>query len=238
MGKKAKRQGGSPRKQSSPEEPQVKEKPAGRKNKKKQPVQQARENPNWLLTALAGAGMVLTAYLVVTVWLDQPPLYCHEGSSCDIVQRSRWGTFLALPTAFWGFLTYTALAYIGLRIRNPMPHWKSAWTISMAGLGYSVYLIAVSLFVIKAACAYCIVSFSIMTVIFGVVTFQRPKELPTFNFAAFARQTVIITAVIVGAMHLHYSGIFDSAAGPEDPFLRGLAEHLTRDKAILYGAYW
>lgn len=224
--------------QSSPEETPVKEIPAGRKIKKKQPAMQRLEKPNWLLTGLAGAGMVLTAYLALTIWLGHPPLYCKEGSSCDIVQRSRWGTFLALPTAFWGFLTYTALAYIGIRVRNPMTHWKSAWTVSMAGLGYSVYLITISLFVIKAVCAYCIVSFSIMTVIFGVATFQRPKERPKFNFAAFARQTIIITAVIVGGMHLHYSGIFDPAAGPEDPYLKGLAEHLTQDKAILYGAYW
>ena len=238
MGKKKKRQGVSQKKQSSPEETSVKEKSADRKEKKKQPVLQKLENPNWLLTGLAGTGMVLTAYLVLTAWLDQPPLYCEEGSTCDIVQQSRWGTFLALPTAFWGFLTYAALAYISIRVRNPGAHWKSAWTVSMVGLGYSVYLMAVSVFVIEAACAYCIVSFSIITVIFGTVTFQKPKVLPKFNFAAFARQTVIITAVIVGGMHLHYSGIFDPAAGPEDPFLKGLAEHLTREKALLYGASW
>jgi hypothetical protein len=47
-----------------------------------------------------------------------------------------------------------------------------------------------------------------------------------------------MTLVIVGSMHLHYSGVFDSAAGPEDPYLRGLAEHLSREKAIFYGASW
>ena len=238
MGKKKKRQGISQKKQASPEETSVKEKSADRKKKKKQPVLQKLENPNWLLTGLAGTGMVLTAYLVLIAWLDQPPLYCEEGSTCNIVQQSRWGTFLALPTAFWGFLTYAALAYISIRVRNLGAHWKSAWTVSMVGLGYSVYLMAVSVFVIEAACAYCIVSFSIMAVIFGTVTFQKPKVLPKFNFAAFARQTVIITAVIVGGMHLHYSGIFDPAAGPENPFLKGLAEHLTREKALLYGASW
>ena len=238
MGKKKKRQGAPQKKQPSPEETSVKEKPAGNKKKKKKPALHKLENPNWLLTGLAGAGMVLTAYLVITSWLDTPPLYCEDGSSCDIVQRSRWGTFLWMPTAFWGFLTYAALAYIGVQVRNTKSHWTSAWTVSMVGLGYSVYLMVISLFVIEAACAYCIASFSIMAVIFGAVTFQRPKELPKFNFAAFARQTVIITAVIVVGMHLHFSGIFDPTAGPEDPFLKGLAEHLTLEKAIMYGAYW
>jgi len=62
--------------------------------------------------------------------------------------------------------------------------------------------------------------------------------LPKFNVTAWAGQAVIITALIVGGLHLHYSGVFDPAAGPEDPFLKGLAEHLTRGKALMYGAYW
>ena len=207
-------------------------------SKKKQPEPQTLEGPNWPLTGLAVAGMVLTAYLVLTSWLGQPPVLCDEGSSCDIVQQSRWGTFMGIPTALLGFLTYAALGYIGFRLRDPGTHWKSAWTVSMVGLGYSVYLIAISLFVIEATCIYCLVSFSIMTVIFGVLTSQRPKNLPKFNFLAWARQTVIITAVIVGGMHLYYSGAHDKAAGVEDPYLKGLAEHLTKEKALLYGAFW
>ena len=207
-------------------------------SKKKQPEPQTLEGPNWLLTGMAVAGMLLTAYLVLTSWLGEPPILCDEGSSCDIVQQSRWGTFMGIPTALLGFLTYAALGYIGFRLRDPGTHWKSAWTVSMVGLGYSVYLIAISLFVIEAACLYCIASFFIMTVIFGVLTFQRPRNLPKFNYAIWARQTVIITAVVVGGMHLYYSAVNDPAAGPEDPYLMGLAEHLTIEKAFFYGAFW
>lgn len=238
MGKKRKRKTSSQEKSPSGGEAPAQEKPAGRKKKNKQPALKKRENPDWILTGLAGAGMVLTAYLALTAWLGQPPLYCDEGSSCDIVQQSRWGTFMGVPTAFLGFLTYAALAYIGVRVRNPGTHWKSAWTVSLVGLGYSVYLIAVSLFVIEAACVYCLVSFSIMSVIFGVLTYQRPKGLPDFSFAAWARQAIIVTVVIAGGMHLHYSGVFNPAAGAEDPYLKGLAEHLSKEKAILYGAFW
>ena len=196
------------------------------------------KEPNWILTWLAAAGMILTAYLVITGWLDKAPLLCNDGSSCDIVQRSRWGTLLMLPTALWGFLAYATLFYIGFKVRNIGLHWKSAWTVSMIGLGYSIYLITISMLVIEAACAYCITSFIIMSVIFGVLIYQRPKNLPNFNFMAIAKQTAIIAVVIIGGIHLHYSGVFDPKAGPEDPFLKGLAEHLTEDKALLYGAYW
>ena len=196
------------------------------------------KEPNWILTGLAAAGMILTAYLVITGWLEKAPLLCDDGSSCDIVQQSRWGTLLMLPTALWGFLTYAMLFYIGIRVRNIGLHWKSACTVSMIGLGYSIYLITISMLVIEATCAYCIASFIIMSIIFGVVTYQRPKNLPQFNFMAFATQTVMIAVVIIGGIHLHYSGVFDPKAGPEDHFLKGLAEHLTEDKAILYAAYW
>jgi len=236
LGKKRKRRQPSMEKSSSYNKPLVREKPAGKKEG--QPILKKRERPNWPLTALAGAGMVLTAYLVLASWLGQSPLYCDEGSSCDIVQHSRWGIFLGLPTAFWGFLTYTTLAYIGFRVRHSVLHWKSAWTVSLVGLGYSVYLTAISLLVIDATCAYCLASLSIIAVTFGVIIFQRPVGLPNFKFTAWAVQTIAMALVIVGSIHLHYSGVFYSAAGPEDPYLRGLAEHLSQKKAVLYGASW
>ena len=206
--------------------------------KRKQPVLKKRERPNWPLTVLAGTGMVLTAYLVLTFWLGQSPLYCDEGSSCDVVQQSRWGTFMGIPTAFWGFLTYATLAYIGFRVRNPVWHWKSAWTISLVGLGYSAYLTAISLLVIEATCAYCITSLSIIVVTFGVIIYQRPHELPDFKYVVWTGQTIAMVLIFVGGMHLHYSGVFDPAAGREDPYLRGLAEHLSRENAKFYGALW
>jgi len=238
MGKKRKRQGASQKKQSSTEKAALKGKKANPPKKKKQQVLQMRENPNWLLTGLAGAGMLLTAYLVITSWLGEPPLYCEQGSSCDIVQHSRWGTFLGMPTSFLGFLTYTALACIGFRVRDPVRHWKSAWTVSLLGVSYSIYLNAVSLLVIDAACVYCLASLSIMTVIFAAIIFQRPVGLVDFKFSSWAGQTIVVVFVIVGGMHLHYSGVFNPASGPEDPYLKGLAEHLSRENAVFYGAFW
>jgi uncharacterized membrane protein len=182
--------------------------------------------------------MVLTGYLVLTFWLGAPPLYCEEGSTCDIVQQSRWGTFLGIPTALLGFMAYAALAFIGFRVRSTGLHWKSAWIVSLVGLGYSIYLNAISLFVIEATCFYCLTSLSIMAGIFGVIFFQRPSGLPNFKFPTWAGETIVLAMVIVGGMHLYYSGVLDPAAGPEDPYLRGLAQHLTEKNAVFYGAYW
>ena len=214
------------------------------KKKKKQETrkQQAglrkRKQPNWPITLLAGAGMALTLYLAFNEWLGGAPLYCAAGSSCDIVQQSRWGTFLGMPTAFWGFLTYTTLAFIGFKVRNPERHWKATWIVGLLGLGYSVYLTSVSLFVIDALCAYCLVSLSIMTAIFGTVVAQRPAGMENFRFPVWIAETAVVVLLVIGGMHLHYSGVFDPAAGPEDPYLQGLATHLSRNDAVMYGAFW
>ncbi len=182
--------------------------------------------------------MVLTAYLVITAWLGEAPLYCDEGSSCDIVQQSRWGTFLGIPTAFFGFVVYALLGHIGYRFRQPAKQWKWAWAFSLLGLVYSIYLNLISFFVIEAMCAYCLLSLTIMATIFGVVIYQRPGAARDFKFKTWAGETLIVTLLIVGGMHLHYSGVFDSKAGPEDPYLRGLAEHLSQEEAVMYGAFW
>ena len=190
MGKKRKRKKTSQDKQSLKPEPLTPEKSAARKKKRRQPAPQRRESPNWPLTALAAAGMVLTAYLAFTSLTGVQPLYCDEGSTCDIVRHSRWGTFLGVPTALLGFLTYATLAFIGFKVRSPGWHWKSAWTVSLIGLGYSLYLNTISFFVIEAMCAYCLASLIIMAVIFILVVQQKPEGLSDFNFKALAGETV------------------------------------------------
>ena len=39
-------------------------------------------------------------------------------------------------------------------------------------------------------------------------------------------------------LHLHFSGVFHAAAGPEDPYLKALAIHLTEVGTKFYGASW
>jgi len=191
-----------------------------------------------ILTGLAVVGMILTGYLVLSSWLSQPILYCEDGGACDLVQKSRWGKFLGVPTSLLGFLTYLSIAYANLRTRNRLKRWQLVWTISLIGLGYSIYLQTISLIVIESTCIYCLASLLILTAIFALATYNRPKKRSNFNFLNWAKQACVITIAIIGCMHLHYSGVFSPAAGPEDPFLKGLAQHLTQEKAVFYGAVW
>ena len=192
----------------------------------------------WVAGGLAVAGLLLTAYLTGTKWFGEHPAYCGAGSGCDLVQDSRWSTLLGLPLSLWGFLLYAGLLFYLWRLRLRPHAWTRALSIAAFGFALSVYLTAISAFVIKAVCVYCLTSFGLITAILAVLIAARPANLQAFRWRTWAPSTVGTTALIVTLMHLHYSGIFDPAAGPEEPFLRELAAHLESTGAEFYGASW
>src|SRR5262249_58316777 len=83
---------------------------------------------------------------------------------------------------------------------------------------------------------YCLTSLGLMTAIFVTLLFQKPAHLPRFSWGPWLGKTVGAALVIVVALHLHYAGYIGKASGPEDPWIRGLAEHLARTDAKFYGA--
>jgi uncharacterized membrane protein/glutaredoxin len=196
-----------------------------------------KDAPNWPLLGLAVIGMVLAAYLTVMAWQEKLVAFCAAGSACDAVLSSRWSTLFGVPTSFWGFLTYALLAAIAWNKRSAS-QWKAAWIISLFGLLYSLYLTSVSLFEVRAACPYCLSSLALMSAIFITVAMQRPKNLPGFSWGPWLAKSAGGALVIVLALHLHYAGYWGETAGPEDPWIRGLAEHLTKTNAKFYGAGW
>jgi uncharacterized membrane protein len=197
-----------------------------------------RKLPNWPVLILALAGMALSGFLTGTAWLGQELPYCTAGSSCDIVQSSRWGYLLGLPISAWGFGAFAVLAFVAARVRGAELHWKLSWTVALLAAAISLYLTAIALFALQAACVYCLASTGIALTLFGVVAWQAPGGLPEFTWPGWLAQTGGLAAVVVIALHLHYSGAFSPAMGDEDPYLRALAEHLSASEARFYGAFW
>jgi uncharacterized membrane protein/Zn ribbon nucleic-acid-binding protein len=195
------------------------------------------EGPNWPLFVLALLGMGLSGYLTFSAWQGKAVAFCTEGAGCDIVLNSRWSTLLGMPTSLWGFLTYALLAAVAWN-RDAANRWRWAWVISLFGLLFSLYLTGISFFSLQAACLYCLVSLGLMTTIFLLTTFQRPATLSRFSWGPFLGKSVGAAAFIIVALHLHYAGYLGSAPKAEDPWIRGLAEHLSRSEAKFYGASW
>jgi len=212
----------------------------GDKNqRRKQPTAKSllRDGPNWPLFVLAVLGMALSGYLTFTAWSGKTVAFCTEGAGCDVVLSSRWSTLFGMPTSFWGFLTYALLAAVAWN-RHADNQWRWAWVISLFGLLYSLYLTAISYFELQAACPYCLTSLGLMTIIFIMTTFQRPENLPQFSWGPWLAKTVGAALVAIVALHSYYAGYWGGAPGPEDPWIRGLAEHLSKSDAKFYCASW
>ena len=192
---------------------------------------------NWLL-GLAVVGIGLTAYLTFVAWFGEHPAFCGAGSECDLVQQSRWSTFLGAPMAFWGLLTYALLAHQLWRLRARPSAWRMALVIAGTGAAVSWYLTTVSVFSIQATCGYCLTSFAIMNALLVLLLVRRPAHMPEHRWANSLPTPVGVASLIVLGLFLHFSGLFDPASGPENPYLRGLANHLRDSGAHFYGAFW
>ncbi len=193
-----------------------------------------RSSPNWPLLAISIAGMALAGYLTFTSFSGGSVRGCSAGGGCDAVLTSRWATMLGLPTSLWGFLAYAGLGAIAF-IKQSDKHWRYAWLAAFLGVSYSVYLTAVSLTVLHAACPYCLTSLSLMIAALAVTTYQRPPELANFSWRRWLTGRVPAAAVFVFALHLQYVVVPTVA---ENPIARPLAQHLTSIGAKFYGASW
>jgi glutaredoxin len=62
--------------------------------------------------------------------------------------------------------------------------------------------------------------------------------LPKFSWGPWLAKSAGAAAVGIVVLHLYYAGYWGSAPGPEDPWVRSLAEHLSKNDAKFYGASW
>jgi len=196
-----------------------------------------RPTPNWPLLVLSLLGCALAGYLSWTSWAGGSVQGCTVGSSCDVVLSSRWATLLGQPTAFWGLLTYMALAGTAF-IARAGRQWRLAWTIAFFGALYSLYLTAISLTVLGGACPYCLTSLALMTAIFVLLTAQRPESIPGFSWQRWLTRRGAVAVAIIAFLHLNYIGVVGRPPATEDPTLRALAIHLADTGVKMYGAYW
>jgi uncharacterized membrane protein len=190
----------------------------------------------WVVVLLAVAGVLVSGYLGWLKLRGGNALMCEAGGGCDIVQASRYATILGVPTALWGTLFYVAvgvLAGLGLTAQR----WLGTFLLAVAGAAFSLYLTGISLFAIGAACPYCLASAAIAAALVGVLAWRRPASTGRRAPLRWSRVVPLggvaaVAAVVVGA------AIFAAYPGGAAAYQTGLAQHLARVNAIMYGAYW
>jgi uncharacterized membrane protein/glutaredoxin len=186
---------------------------------------------------VSSLGIALTAYLSWAAFSGGAVQGCSAGGGCEVVLTSRWATLLGLPTAFWGLLAYAGLAAIAF-IRRVDTHWSYAWTAAFFGVCYSVYLTIVSLTILESACPYCLTSLGLMAGTLALVVLQRPAEMAHRSWMGLVAGRGALAALVILVLHGNYAAPRAEPTGPEDPMTRALAEHLTEEGVLFYGASW
>ena len=191
---------------------------------------------DWVVVALSAAGLAVAAYLTWLKWAGQGAAFCEAGSGCDIVQASRYATFIGVPTASWGAGLYVAigvLAALGLTTQR----WLIVFALTAAGVGFSLYLTTLSVFVIGAACMYCLASVVLVVAILGVLLWRRPAAAGRKSTVRPIRLATYGSLSAVGAIVLG-AFVFAAPASTPSGYQLALARHLKQIGGVMYGAYW
>ncbi|MGH7331676.1 MAG: vitamin K epoxide reductase family protein [Candidatus Rokuibacteriota bacterium] len=191
---------------------------------------------DWLTVVLAAVGVLVSAYLGVVKLGGGSALMCQAGGGCDIVQASRYATILGVPTALWGTAFYVAVGVLGALGFSP-PRWQWTLTLAVAGATFSLYLTFVSLFVIGAACVYCLASTVVALLLVGAILWRRPRSAGRRTPLRWSRVMIQGGAAVVVTIAVA-AGIFASYPGGMAGYQSALAQHLARTNAVMYGVYW
>lgn len=128
-----------------------------------------------IIPILATIGVLIAGYLSI-VALTQSDAVCGAVGDCNAVQASQFATLLGVPVAVLGFLTYALVLGLWawqrflLQKRGDVAQIGLA-AITIVGVLFSIYLMAVSLFVIQATCLWCVGSALTMTALLLAVGF-------------------------------------------------------------------
>jgi len=204
--------------------------------RKTEPAASRVERPDWTLSGLAAAGMLVAAYLTWLKLSGSGAALCVAGSGCDIVQASRYATFLWVPTALWGLATYVVigvLAWMGLTSGN----WRIAFALAAGGVGFSAYLTWLSVFDLGATCVWCLTSAVILIAMLAVLVMRPPAARNRKSAMSSARLATYGAFAAVGAVVVA-AFVFAAPFSAPPGYQSALARHLADSRAVMYGAFW
>ncbi len=96
------------------------------------------------------------------------PIICPVGGGCDIVRASPYSLFLGISIPILGIVFYLVMAALAV-VRSQKLFNKKLMRLqllgSVVGVGFGIYLTFLEIFVIKAICFWCVLSFIISFVI-------------------------------------------------------------------------
>lgn len=125
-------------------------------------------------------GFTVAAFLQYEYSLNSV-MVCPIGSGCEIVRVSPYSRFLGIHIPLFGIAFYLTMAVFSI-IRSQKIWDRIIFRLQLIGaaiaVGFGIYLTYLEVFVIKALCFWCIISFiiSIIILLITVIGDRRISE--------------------------------------------------------------
>ncbi|HSI98701.1 MAG TPA: vitamin K epoxide reductase family protein [Gaiellaceae bacterium] len=127
--------------------------------------------PAAALVALAGLGVA--GYLTWAHYADASVI-CVAGGGCETVQSSEYAEVAGVPVAVLGVAAYATI--LALVVWDAPIARLAASMLALVGLVFSLYLLALQLFVIDAICIWCVVNDVVVAPLLAVTTALRLRS--------------------------------------------------------------
>ena len=124
-------------------------------------------------TIVAIAGVAVAGYLTWAHYASSA-VVCVAGGGCETVQESDYTETAGVPVALLGLIAYT-LILAAVAWDSPTARLGAA-TLALVGLLFSLYLLALQLFVIDAICSWCLANDVVIAPALAMLTGLRLRS--------------------------------------------------------------
>ncbi len=190
-----------------------------------------------IILILSALGLLVSLYLSYLHITDSQAGFCTAGSACDAVRMSEYSSLLGIPVAAYGVIAFGLIWVLSLLTLKERVRWLALYVVSLGGVAFSLYLTYIELFVIDAICVYCVASAVIILLVFITVLLSKPfldKGLSTLSKVALS--VVVAAAVVFGSAMIQSISV-GTQAGAANEYQTGLAKHLRKNGAIMFGSF-
>jgi uncharacterized membrane protein len=117
-------------------------------------------------TFVAAFGIGVATYIAIADAGGGAPVCLAGGGGCETVANSSYSHLLGVNVAILGIAGYVLILVTAL-LRGDGAR-MAGFVLALTGLGFSVYLTYLELFVIDAICQWCVASAVLMALLFGL----------------------------------------------------------------------
>ncbi len=216
------------------------------------------------IAILSTIGVIDTGSITLNRWGVLSPLSCPGGyEGCDTVLNSPWGTLtqinnIEIPLSLLGLGSYLFILILAIlplftrftENKNSLSRktWWGLFATSCCMTVFSMILIWLMLFKIEAFCFFCLLSgfISVSLLLLSIIGGGWDDSGQLFFRGIILSLVVLLggliwssnvdpSRVLLATENIGFPPIVESVSTPNQV---ALAKHLTKEKAIMYSAYW